>query len=1143
MISKIAEKILKERYLQEGETFKDMCKRVAKAVGSRTLSRKIADMMEAKIFMPSSPFLVNAGGNNNFFSCFVVPVDDSIDGICKALHDEALIQKSYGGVGFSFSSIRPKGAKISSNEKGGAAGPVAFMHVFAAMAEAIKQGGSRSGALMAVLRVDHPDIAEFITCKQKDGELANFNISVAVTDEFMKKVQDDGYYTLKHEAVKTTRVVNARRIWEMIIQNAHTNGEPGVLFIDRINRDNPNPDLGKIEATNPCVTAGAHILTGDGFQFMHELINNPRKFLNVIPDERTVRRKEDFYRSTAPFRTSFSKPTYMVRTRRGYSLEVTENHEFFVYDPGSNTVFKQELKNMNIGDEVLLYNSEGKRKGFARNGNHEAEGLLYGIVASSPEKHFVDDCFGDGPKLLFDMRTGSNAFMSDEKRKKFYNKALKAIAKLDSDLSETVPGYCRCAKLHRYIEHYHKSDRYIIPTGLSKFFFGPETYGSEYVSTLENEEFYHGVVGTHRYPLITRILSCSFGFFKSFMQTFEYLKGGKRIERRGLRKIVFENHDLSLLRAVQMRLLSVGVVTTLKPGKTSHKRVGNFVIKWGQREPSSLTIEEDFIPTYVKMIGLYDDMYTYWTKKAKAPTRHMYMDVVESITQTINSKPTYCVTQKNGNAVVFNGLATGNCGESPLLPYESCCLGSLNLGKIAELALEEYARNNYLNFMDEGYIVRDKRKNDVIQIFLDKIDSYGVEALRFLNASLYKNAYPIPEIEQQTMMTKKLGLGVMGFADACILLNIRYGSCACLALIDKIGKVFEGIKSEDEFADNSTLFSIAPTGTISMLAGCSSGIEPIFRFEYKRKILDGREEITEYHPLYAKYHPSRMEKKYFGGNGLGNGQLCSPECWVEAHEIKPLDHVRVQAQWQKYIDLAVSKTINLHQSATVKQVDEAITMAWELGCKGVTVYRDGSREGQVLSEAIEKKPTVVLDNIDRLEKATNLVGEIMEFTPEETAEWSVPAVPTLNNELWTHLKEERPETLPGTTWKIRTTEGKFYLTINSYKGHPFEVFSTPHSDSKEGAVNAECVCRIVSLALRSGVDPKEIIGQCEKVRHQSMLSLPHHIATKLKEVSEKVETKPMKQVKITALCPECGSDVVYRDGCKNCISCGWSKCE
>src|SRR4030043_624184 len=283
-LSENAIKVLERRYLkrdEEGvllEKPRDMFIRVARNIASaekkygkskeeiKEIEKQFFDIMTELDFLPNSPTLMNAGKElQQLAACFVLPGGDSMNDIFEALKETALIQKSGGGVGYSFSKIRPKNDVVLST-KGVSSGPISFMTVFNAATDTIKQGGTRRGANMGILRVDHPDILDFIISKENNEKLTNFNISVGVTEKFMKAVENDEEYEIINP--RTKEVVDkyrAKEIFNKIVEHAWKNGDPGIIFLERLNKDNPTPNLGQIESTNPCISGETLISTDRGF--------------------------------------------------------------------------------------------------------------------------------------------------------------------------------------------------------------------------------------------------------------------------------------------------------------------------------------------------------------------------------------------------------------------------------------------------------------------------------------------------------------------------------------------------------------------------------------------------------------------------------------------------------------------------------------------------------------------------------------------------------------------------------------------------------------------------------------------------------------------------------------------------------------
>ncbi|MGB9628764.1 MAG: adenosylcobalamin-dependent ribonucleoside-diphosphate reductase, partial [Thermodesulfobacteriota bacterium] len=487
---------------------------------------------------------------------------------------------------------------------------------------------------------------------------------------------------------------------------------------------------------------------------------------------------------------------------------------------------------------------------------------------------------------------------------------------------------------------------------------------------------------------------------------------------------------------------------------------------------------------------------------------------------------------------------TNPCGEQPLLPYESCNLGSINLSHMV--------REGGVDWEKLGEVVR--------------------KAVHFLDNVIDMNRYTLPQIEAITKANRKIGLGVMGFADLLIQLGIPYNSPEALSLAEKImafiqkkGREasrelalrrgsfpnFEGstLRTRWDAMRNATITTIAPAGTISIIAGTSSGIEPLFALVFVRHVLDGKEllEVNPYFEAIAKkegfYSESLMKKISQNGHLKDIPEV--PEriksLLVTAHDISPEDHIRMQAAFQKYTDNAVSKTVNFPHDATVDDVAKVYRLAFQLGCKGVTIYRDRSREKQVLYKGVSPLPE------------------------RQSGEEVSPA-----------LSEKRPrarkDVIHGSTRKIRTGCGNLYVTINEdEEGNLFEIFNQIGKAGGCAASQSEAIGRLVSLAFRSGIEPEDIIRQLKGIschvpvwyQEGKILSCSDAVAKAIEwhlQMKQPIQTKDSSSEKTLiskgslrqpvsiphalfsrGACPECGGPLIFEEGCVKCL-CGYSDC-
>ena len=478
--------------------------------------------------------------------------------------------------------------------------------------------------------------------------------------------------------------------------------------------------------------------------------------------------------------------------------------------------------------------------------------------------------------------------------------------------------------------------------------------------------------------------------------------------------------------------------------------------------------------------------------------------------------------------------STNPCGEQPLLPYEACNLGSINLAC----------------FFVPGHASDEDPA--AAGIDWDGLKQVVHLAVRFLDNVIDASRFPLDRIDETVRRNRKIGLGVMGFADLLFQLGIPYDSEAGIALAERIMGFInaEGHAASARLAEergpfpayaesvfpqrgegpyrNATVTTIAPTGTLSIIGGCSSGVEPLFALCFTRNILDG-ERLVEVNPYFEAAlkeaglgTPELMEQVVEKGSiqSLDALPAAMRKVFVTAMDIDPVWHLRMQAAFQRHTDNAVSKTVNLPHSATEQDIHDIYWLAYKEGCKGVTVYRDGCKSLQVLATGEGQK---------------KMDGEAP--APAEKPRLGVV--------------RKRPEVVQGFTQKIQTGLGAMYLTVNEIDGKPFEVFATIGKSGRSITAKAEAIGRLVSLALRSGVEVRDIVAQIKGIGGEHpvfrgkglLLSIPDAIAWVLERRYLKDEHLGSGVADIEEhRCPECDEPLVFQEGCLICPACGFSRC-
>ena len=483
--------------------------------------------------------------------------------------------------------------------------------------------------------------------------------------------------------------------------------------------------------------------------------------------------------------------------------------------------------------------------------------------------------------------------------------------------------------------------------------------------------------------------------------------------------------------------------------------------------------------------------------------------------------------------------STNPCGEQPLLPFEACNLGSINLACF------------YLPGHNDD---ADPARDGIDWAELRRVVHLSV---RFLDNVIDASLFPLPRIAETVRKNRKIGLGVMGFADLLFELGVPYNSREGIALAERVmGFVQEeGHKASAELAKergpfpaypastyakakkgpyrNATVTTIAPTGTLSIIAGCSSGVEPLFALCFTRNILDG-ERLVEVNPYFeAALAATGLASHELMDSVVAKGSIQDMDflpaklrkVFVTAMDIEPVWHLRMQAAFQRHTDNAVSKTVNLSNTATEQDIFDIYWLAYKEGCKGVTVYRDGCKSIQVLATGEGQK---------------KMDGE--------------PAAPSGQVAVQTGRAQaavrKRPDIVQGFTQKVQTGLGAMYLTVNEVGGEPFEVFATIGKSGRSITAKAEAIGRLVSLALRSGVHVRDVVAQIKGIGGEHpvfrgkglLLSIPDAIAWVLEKRYLKDEHIGEVNDLEAQRCPECNEPLVFQEGCLICPACGFSRC-
>ena len=1219
-LSENALKVLEKRYLKKDEHGKvieepdDLFRRVAKTIAQaekaygqnewqiKDLEDKFYATMTSLEFTPNSPTLMNAGRElAQLSACFVLPIEDSMESIFESLKATAMIHKSGGGTGFSFSRLRPKNSMVLSTG-GIASGPVSFMKVYDSATQAVKQGGcvvpaTRVSTEFGLVKIKslgpketnpggwHPHNGRpFIVATDKGKEISDefynngtakvrkirtacgYNITATLKHR-LRVIDEDGHYVWKY--IKDIEPGD----WMALQKDAYfTRGTyllPKCSFVPHFNAQPIKTPKTAAKELGEFVG----FFVGDGAMSINER-GTGRLIFTINDKDKDTR--DYLCRITAEL---FGIGPVLQKKKHDKSTNYFFNSTVLVHWLKQIGVEKESALQADIPEMVFragrdfaygflrgLFSADGyiSKEGYISLSS-VSENLVSGVQTlllslGIPSRLSVTkdrrDAFGKNPLYRLSIITKAGVkvfankigFISKEKNKKLINFSEKSwefndvIPYQEKLLRDIYNGPGRgCGpdrskkgadrKLYRDIQHYLSdvsAGRNLTRSRLEKLADKHSQLGDNSVIRwfLANNQFYDRVSRIKDGESLTLDLSVP--------NNNTYIANG------------FISHNTR--RGANMGILRVDHPDILEfiKCKESEKDITNFNI--------SVALTEDFMQKLEK--GEDYDLIDPHTKKPvqRLNTKFVFDLIVKQAHKNGEPGVIFIDRMNEFNPTPKLGAyeSTNPCGEQVLLPYESCNLGSINL---YQMCIE---------------------KNGKYELDWQKLKSIIHLAVHFLDNVIDVNKFPLPEIERITRQTRKIGLGVMGWASLLCRLNIPYDSEEAINLAEKVMSFIlgEARRKSQELAEykgafpafrgsifdkpaaskmrNATLTTIAPTGTISIIAGpCSSGIEPLFAISYYRMVMD-QDKLIEVDPVFEEtakkrgfYSRELMEKIAECGSlkeieGIADDLK---RVFVTAFDIAPQWHIRMQAVFQKYTDNATSKTINLPEEATAEDVRQAYLLAYKLGCKGVTIYRNRSRQEQVLNIGCkEKKPSE--EKLDTVSVKEVIVDKI--------------------------APRPRPEVVIGTTTKVATGCGNLYVTINSdEQGRPFEVFTQMGKAGGCAASQLEAIGRLVSLAFRSGIEVKSIIEQLRNIRCPSpswekgvrifscadaiarviekrltngtLSNKPSEVPSVLTKAEEHLfETHPASD--IIGVCPDCGGALRHEEGCVKCLACGYSKC-
>lgn len=1154
--------------------------------------------------VPGGRIAAGAGASDELtlFNCYVIPSPhDSRGGIMATLSEMTEIMSRGGGVGINLSSLRPR-RSVVRGVSGSSSGAVSWGGLFSYTTGLIEQGGSRRGALMLMINDWHPDLLDFITVKSTMGQITNANLSVCVSNAFMKAVKEDLDWELVFpdttdpeyneiwdgdlakwkalgKTVKEYRTVKARDVWHTIIESAWRSAEPGVVFMEYYNQMSNSWYFNPIICTNPCFHPETRISTEFGLITIEQLYQKvgSQSFLTATDDRlvsqaavvngRSYEIPGVTMRSSTVFPTGV-KQTLVVSLRNGMELKVTPEHRIYT-DKGW-----KEARHVTADDKVYIQSGAGAFAAEDQLG--EAWGTFLGWLT------------GDG--WLSSRGDIGMVFGRDDRE------AIPALLAAGRSVSGTD------AKV------FERSN------GTSQIFW----WKKELRERLE--ELGVKRVKSHEKEVPSALFTASRATVVAFLQALFSADGTVYDKDEMHRSVRLTSASRKLLQDVQLLLLNLGIHGHIYARPKANQRAFAYTTIHGEEREYAGRMFYELILSGNNIVAFKEEVgFGLIGRKQQALERisrvsrksEKFVSQVESV-EPGETVTVYDITEPVTHSLVANGFVVHNCGEQGLPAWGVCNLSAVNLSK----------------FYDE-------EKQDVAWDDLGKTVRYSV---RFLDNVIDRTPYHFEENEKNQKSERRVGLGTMGLAELMIKLKIRYGSPESLVFLDKLygfmakeaylsssdiagekgsftqfkadpflqsGFMKQMTKTFPEVGEsirangmrNVTVITQAPTGSTGTMVGTSTGIEPYFAFEYFRQSRLGYDK--QYVPIAQEYkdkHPNEELPDYF----------------VTAMSLSAEDHIRVQAAIQTWVDSSISKTANCPSDFTVEETKKLYELAFDLGCKGVTIYRDGSRDVQVLSteKKEEKKDEAKAEDAkDEAAKAgastaeaaktdaskaevvhvqaakeqpAGVAGDSSSLSLSRLSDKLSAGIDPQTKQVFDKQYRKRPQTLRGATYKFNTPFGMAYITINDMNGTPSEIFLNVGKAGSDVFAMSEALGRVCSLFLRYGDHGDKVqllvkhlkgiggsgaigfgVNRVESIADAVAKALEMHISeeaeepyiTATQEVTATVESagsgssvaesKPYAFAAglSTDLCPSCGTaSLVNTEGCKSCTNCGYSKC-